>query len=252
LKASFGSDEMNDHHFHYGYLIYAAAVVAADDPALADKIAPVVDLVVADIASGTAEESFPQYRNFDPYAGHSWASGTSPFADGNNQESSSEAVNAWNAVGLWEQLRGSDAGYDQARWMMSVEAQSAKADWTNADVSQFDGFSHQIVALNWGGKRDYATWFSAEPSAMLGIQLIPMGPYATYLAGDPARIKANLEEGAAVGYTAQFGEYMAQYLALADPAAARDQLAHLPNEIDNGTTKAYVMAWVLSRPAQAG
>ena len=102
LKASFGSDEMNDHHFHYGYLIYAAAMVAENDPTLADKIAPVVDLVVADIASATANGPFPQYRNFDPYAGHSWASGSSPFADGNNQESSSEAVNAWNAVGLWE------------------------------------------------------------------------------------------------------------------------------------------------------
>ena len=30
---------------------------------------------------------------------------------------------------------------------------------------------------------------------MLGIQLIPMGSYSTYLAGDADRIKANLAEG---------------------------------------------------------
>jgi len=248
LEASFGSDELNDHHFHYGYLLYAAAVVAKNDAALADKWAPVADLLVADIASTDATADFPQYRNFDPYSGHAWASGSSPFADGNNQESSSESVNAWNALAMWEKIRGNQDMYDQAVWMMSTEANSAKLYWTNADFSEFPAFTHEIAALNWGGKRDYATWFSPEPGAMLGIQLIPMGSYSTYLAGDVDKIKANLAEGAPGGYGAQFGEYMVQYLALADPAAARAELANLPAEIDNGTTKSYVMAYVFSRP----
>ena len=83
---------------------------------------------------------------------------------------------------------------------MSTEANSAKLYWTNADFSEFPAFTHEIAALNWGGKRDYATWFSPEPGAMLGIQLIPMGSYSTYLAGDADRIKANLAEGAPGGY----------------------------------------------------
>lgn len=251
-EASFGSDELNDHHFHYGYLIYAAAVVSANDPALADKIAPVVDLAVADIASAQASSAFPQYRNFDPYAGHAWASGSSPFADGNNQESSSEAVNAWNAVALWAKVRGNTELQNQATWMMSTEANAAKLYWTNTDTSEFPAFTGSIAAMNWGGKRDYATWFSAEPGAMLGIQLIPMGSYSTYLAGDADRIKTNLEQGAAGGYGVQFGEYMAQYLALTDPAAARSELANLPAEIDNATTKSYVMAYVFSRGDSSG
>ena len=252
LEASFGSDELNDHHFHYGYILYAAAVVAKDDAALVEKWAPVADLLAADIASAQATEDFPQYRNFDPYSGHAWASGSSPFADGNNQESSSESVNAWNALALWEQVRGNTDLYNQAVWMMSVEANSAKLYWTNTDLSEFPAFTHKIAALNWGGKRDYATWFSPEPGAMLGIQLIPMGSYSTYLAGDADRIKENLAEGAPGGYGAQFGEYMVQYLALADPAAAREQLANLPAEIDNGTTKSYVMAYVFSRADTSG
>jgi endo-1,3(4)-beta-glucanase len=251
-EASFGSDELNDHHFHYGYLIYAAAVVSANDSALADKIAPVVDLAVADIASAQASSAFPQYRNFDPYAGHAWASGSSPFADGNNQESSSEAVNAWNAVALWAKVRGNTDLQTQATWMMSSEANAAKLYWTNTDLTEFPAFTGTIAAMNWGGKRDYATWFSAEPGAMLGIQLIPMGSYSTYLAGDTDRITANLEQGAAGGYGVQFGEYMAQYLALADPAAARSELANLPAEIDNATTKSYVMAYVFSRADSSG
>ena len=100
--ASFGSDEFNDHHFHYGYFLYAAGVLAADDPALAERIAPVMNLLAADIASFPASDFFVANRNFDPYQSHSWASGTAPFADGNNQESASEAVTAYagpDAVG---------------------------------------------------------------------------------------------------------------------------------------------------------
>jgi len=79
LAASFGSDEYNDHHFHYGYFLYAAGVLCADDSALAAKLAPVMDLLAADIASPTDTGFFPQWRPFDAYASHSWASGTSPF-----------------------------------------------------------------------------------------------------------------------------------------------------------------------------
>ena len=32
---SFGAAEFNDHHFHYGYLLYAASIAVADDPASA-------------------------------------------------------------------------------------------------------------------------------------------------------------------------------------------------------------------------
>ena len=253
LEASFGSDELNDHHFHYGYMLYAAAVVAKNDPALADEFAPVADLLVADIASVAGECRASRSTGTSIRTpGTRGPRVSSPFADGNNQESSSESVSAWNALAMWEKVRGNTDMYDQAVWMMSTEANSAKLYWTNADFSEFPEFTHKIAALNWGGKRDYATWFSPEPGAMLGIQLIPMGSYSTYLAGDADRIKANLAEGAPGGYGAQFGEYMVQYLALADPAAAREQLANLPAEIDNGTTKSYVMAYVFSQAGTVG
>ncbi|MBI5160748.1 MAG: 1,3-beta-glucanase, partial [Micrococcales bacterium] len=43
--ASFGSELGNDHHFHYGYFLYAAGVVAQDSPKLARSWAPVMDLL---------------------------------------------------------------------------------------------------------------------------------------------------------------------------------------------------------------
>ena len=79
---------------------------------LADELAPVMNLLAQDIAAALPSDELPQLRTFDPYAGHSWASGTSPFADGNNQESSSEAVTAWNGLGLWAQASDQDGARD--------------------------------------------------------------------------------------------------------------------------------------------
>jgi len=44
-----------------------------------------------------------------PYAGHSWACGHARFGDGNNQESSSEAMNAWCGLILWGTATGDTA-----------------------------------------------------------------------------------------------------------------------------------------------
>ncbi|MFD4993035.1 glycosyl hydrolase [Cellulosimicrobium cellulans] len=254
---SFGSDELNDHHFHYGYFLYAAGVVAADDPALAADLAPVLDLLAADVASGAGDEDFPALRVFDAYAGHSWASGYAPFADGNNQESASEAVSAWNGLALWAQASG-DATFEvQARWLLSAEAASARAYWTDFDRDDpaVDGFGHTVTSLVWGGKRDWATWFSAEPSAMLGILVLPMQPVAGYLAGDPERIRANLDEALAgprdapASWDVMFGDQLLMYAALAGPddaAAALDVARTLPDErIDDGNTRSYLLAWLL-------
>lgn len=261
LTPSFGSDELNDHHFHYGYLLAAAGLMAQEDPALAKKLAPVMNLLAQDIAAAKPSPELPQLRSFDPYAGHSWASGTSPFADGNNQESSSEAVNAWNGLGLWANASDQTDLATEATWLASTEASTARTYWTAPDLDQFEGFDHTMVSLNWGGKRDYATWFSPEPSAILGIQLIPMGPVQTYLAAgvDPEQIRASVDEAAPDGYGVQFGGYLLAYRALAgadDAAAAWTEATKLPDtSIDDGTSRAAMLAFIASaqaHPVDAG
>ncbi|MET0956141.1 MAG: glycosyl hydrolase [Cryobacterium sp.] len=257
LATSFGSEEFNDHHFHYGYFFYAAAVVAAEDPELAARWAPVLNLLAADLATSGGSEYFPDRRVFDAYAGHSWASGTSPFGDGNNQESSSEAVTAWNGLALWAGVSEQPALATEAEWMLSSEAASSRAYWTDFDLTDpvYDGFDHSITSLVWGGKRDYATWFSAEPSAMLGILVLPMSPVADYLGGDPDRVQANLADALPAGssgtvsYDVLFGDYLLMYSALAGrdaASAALDAAKGLPEErIDDGNSRAYLLAWLM-------
>ncbi len=251
---SFGSDEFNDHHFHYGYFLYAAGVLGADDPELVEEIRPVMDLLAADIASTPANEYFPERRTFDAYASHSWASGTSPFADGNNQESSSEAVLAWAGLTLWAQTSGQAELEREATWMHALEAQTARAYWTDFDESDavYEGYGHTVLPLNFGGKRDYATWFSPEPAALLAILLIPVSPSSDHLAGDPERIERNVAEATSNGgFNQTYGDYLIMYSALAGEdarLAALDEARNL-DAIDDGNTRTYLLAWLMALAA---
>jgi endo-1,3(4)-beta-glucanase len=247
---SFGSEEGNDHHFHYGYFLSAGAAIADYRPETLEALAPVLDILAADVAAGAEDDALPGLRAFDPYRGHSWASGLSPFADGNNQESSSEAVGAWNGLALWARASGDDALAERAEWMLSHEAASALSLWLEPDLAGIpDGYEHGIVSLSWGGKRDYATWFSPEPSAILGIQVLPVGPVSLdYLAGSPERVEANVAEaGGAGAFSGPLGDYVLMYSALggdgavdAAEAAARELS---PDELDDGNSKSAMLAW---------
>ncbi len=108
--ASYGSDrELSDHHFHYGYFIRAAAEVARRNRAWGEdaRWGAMLKMLIRDAANPERGDTlFPFLRNFDPYAGHSWASGAGNFADGNNNESSSEAMNAWAGLILWGEAMG--------------------------------------------------------------------------------------------------------------------------------------------------
>jgi endo-1,3(4)-beta-glucanase len=245
LAAAFGSDELNDHHFHYGYFLNAAGVLAQHDPSVVDRIRPVMDLLAADVAGGSDTGTTPRLRAFDVYAGHSWASGASDFADGNNQESSSEAVNAWAGLSLWATATDDDDLAAEAAWLLSAEAASARAYWTDAELPA--GFDHRVVGINWGGKRDYATWFSPEPTAILGIQLIPMSPSSSYLADDPERVAAAVAEA---GSTGPLGDYVLMYSALSGAGAARAASVAartLPEDaIDDGDSRSYLMAFTMA------
>lgn len=95
--------QLNDHHFHYGYLVRAAAEICRTEPTWcgADQYGPMIELLIRDYAGGRDDAMFPYLRNFDPANGFSWASGKVNFARGNNNESTSEAANAYGAIVLY-------------------------------------------------------------------------------------------------------------------------------------------------------
>ncbi|MCA9982412.1 MAG: hypothetical protein KDD89_16315, partial [Anaerolineales bacterium] len=112
--SGFGADsQINDHNFHWGYFVMTAAIIAKYDPAWAANYEGSVELLVRDAANWDRTDSrFPYLRHFDPYAGHSWAAGHQAFGAGNNQESSSEAMNFAAGMILWGEAVGNEAMRD--------------------------------------------------------------------------------------------------------------------------------------------
>ncbi len=63
---NFGAGFYNDHHYHYGYHIYAAAVVAKFDAAWGKRFHQEVLMLVRDIANPSdADQFFPTWRHKD-------------------------------------------------------------------------------------------------------------------------------------------------------------------------------------------
>lgn len=253
LEPAFGSEQFNDHHFHYGYFLQAASILARYDKDFVKQHGNVVTLLAKDIANTQTSSDLPTYRVFDQYRGHSWASGFANFADGNNQESSSEATNAWFGVYLWGKAAGNSSLQDTGLTLYTRENNASKKYWLNNELSQtFPGFDHTFASLVWGGKIDSATFFSPRPQAKLGIQLIPMSQAQQNLSSEV--VESQLQEVAPkpTDYKGQFGDYLVMYLSLVDSQKASTIAKSLPETyIDDANSRAYMMAWIYAQGANS-
>jgi endoglucanase Acf2 len=187
----FGLEKYNDHHFHYGYFLHGAVILSKYDPAFLKNSSPVIDAMVSDIANDDRNsEHFPYIRTFDMYESHSWASGTQSFSDGNNQESSSEAINAWYNVWRWGRVSNNPALEKLGAYLYANEVNGTQNYWLNTynDQSIFpQNYTPQFASLVWGGKIEYNTFFSKDPLAIDGIQYLPFTAGSIYL-NQPSKI----------------------------------------------------------------
>jgi endo-1,3(4)-beta-glucanase len=185
----FGNELFNDHHFHYGYFIAASGILLdsvepEDQGQLYARLKPGLDALVSDVANLDPQNGFTLLRNFDPYEFHSWADGRALAGDGNNQESTSEAINRWYGLyRLGEAINRPDLlELGKAGWAMEREATQIYWLGQKPKLFQFPGaYQHPMASLVWGGKYDYATWFSARPSHIYGIQFLPISPAMTHV-----------------------------------------------------------------------
>lgn len=179
--ADFGAGYYNDHHFHWGYLIYASAVVARFDSGWLSTYQSKVNALVRDIMNPSASDPyFPQFRTFDWFEGHSWASGLFDFGDAKNQESTSEACNAWWSCMLWGISSNDENIKEHARILLAMETRSTEKYWQikSADTIYGSTFGDsKVVGVLWATKVDYATFFGANTEFIHMIQNLPVTPY---------------------------------------------------------------------------
>lgn len=183
-NAQFGNELFNDHHFHYGYFLAAAGILLQNDPGFTGQFEPGINALLQDVGNTDVKNGFPYLRGFDPYESHSWADGRALASDGNNQESTSEAVNRWYGIYLVGKVLKNDDMLNLGLVGMSMEQQAAQIYWLGQrpDLFQFSGdYTHPMASLVWGGKVDFATWFSDKPTHIYGIQFLPMTPAMTHI-----------------------------------------------------------------------
>ncbi|MCS6824645.1 MAG: glycosyl hydrolase, partial [Cytophagaceae bacterium] len=247
--------QLNDHHFHYGYIIKGAATIVQYEPndIWKNQWGPMVEMLIRDVSAWDRNDPlFPFLRNFDPYAGHSWASGHANFMQGNNQESSSEAINYNAAVALWGINTGNPTLRNLGLFLYVTEIAATQQYWFDVNNVVFpSAYTQSTCGIVWGRSCEYQTWFSGDPEHIHGINYLPLSGNSFYLAWDtlyPAINYNNMvasnggPETAAAGWRDLFWMYQALY----DPAAAKAKFAanaasYLPQ---TGLSKAYTYQWI--------
>ncbi len=183
--AGYSADaNLNDHHFHYGYFISAAAAVEQFQPGWAANWGPMVNMLVKDAANWDKSDlKFPFLRNFNPYAGHSFASGllnTEPH--GNNQESSSEAMNFNASLIHWGELTGNTAIRDLGIYLYTTEQTGIEEYWFNMNKRNFGAnYSQMMCSRVWSDGYDNGTFWTGDIAAMYGIEMFPLTGSSLYL-----------------------------------------------------------------------
>jgi endoglucanase Acf2 len=217
-----------------------------------------VDLLIADIATAERGRSdFPFLRNFDPYEGHSWASGIGLGPYGNNQESSSEAINAWAGLIMWGEITGNLQLRELGQYLYTTEIEAINHYWFDIHRLVFPPeYKNVETSMLFGGKYAHNTWWIDEPRQIKGINLLPITTSSTYLGRDPDYVKRSLatlkpetEVFASRGKRADppdiWQDIFAKYMGLADPALGLQQWERW-GSFELGDTRSHALHWLLS------
>ena len=270
---AFGSAwALNDHHFQHGLFVYASAILGLYDPDFVARYGDVVDRVARDYANPRKGErspdALPWLRHFDPWEGHSWATGLgggkafcpdcgdqgrdpnafslASFA-GPDQESTSECMNSWAALYLWGEVRGNRAFRDMGIIGYTLEAEAIREYVYDVDGDNWPkNFAPTMISRLFGDALDTATHFSAEPQHAWGIQYLPPVPHMTYqgyFADTRARDYDYLRAHLATPVSDGWRDIHMMYRSFFEPERALAD--YTPGQpVDFGNTEAHLYFWL--------
>lgn len=192
--AEFGSAYYNDHHFHYGYFVHAAAIIGYVDKKYGGTWYKDqqfwVNALIRDVANPSPDDKqFPVFRMFDWFAGHSWASGLFAGGDGRNEESSSEDYNFAYGMKLWGKVSGNKRMESTGDLMLAVMKRSMNmymyyTSSNSVEPSQI--LPNKVSGILFDNKIDYTTYFgapNAHPEYVHGIHMLPITPASSLIRG---------------------------------------------------------------------
>ncbi|CAE6996173.1 Glycoside hydrolase family 81 protein [Pyrenophora teres f. teres] len=267
--ADFGNTYYNDHHVHYSYFVYTAAVIGYLDPtwlANGDNKAW-TNMLVKDFAETEYEgRDYPFQRSFDWWHGHSWSKGLGEAQDGKHVECMGEDGFASFAVKVWGRVIGDVGMEKRAALQLSLQSRTFPtyiALTATNPIHPPRYLSNKICGVLFENKVDYAStyarhstfcecsYFSLSPSLIHGIHMAPLTPAALLLRPRQwvreewdaffSEGRCNVEGG--------WRSILYANLAIIDPKASyaffRDGIDGFWDErwIDGGTSRTWCLVW---------
>ncbi|KAM3530229.1 hypothetical protein NHJ13051_001448 [Beauveria bassiana] len=192
----FGNTYYNDHHFHYGYHILAAAVIGHLDKTWIDKNKDYVNMLVRDTSNPSPKDTiFPEWRSFDWYHGHSWATGLYAQLDGKNQESSSEDMMHSYGLKMWGKVSGNAYLEARANLQLAILTRSLQNYYLYEEdntVQPAEFIGNKVAGILFENKIDHTTFFGNNIEYIQGIHMLPILPVTT-VARTPKFVKEEWE-----------------------------------------------------------
>ncbi|KAI9083379.1 hypothetical protein K1719_034593 [Acacia pycnantha] len=261
--ADFGFGIYNDHHYHLGYFLYGIAVLSKIDPAWGRKYKPQAYSLMADFMTlgRRSNSNYTRLRCFDLYKLHSWAGGLTEFGDGRNQESTSEAVNAYYSAALMGLAYGDTHLVATGSTLAALEIHAAQMWWhvKEEDTLYEQEFTkeNRVVGVLWANKRDSGLWFAPREwrECGLGIQVLPLLPITEALFSNVKYVKelvwwtlpALNREGVGEGWKGFVYALEGVY----DKQRALEKIRNLTG-FDDGNTYTNLLWWIHSRGDEVG
>lgn len=193
-----------DHMFHYGYFIFASAVLSRYDASWFHQNREKVNTLARDIANPSLDDPyFPLARTFDWFRLQNFAD-SGPDFNGANTESSSESINASYALALWGVVLGNSQFQGLAAIMAAAEIRSAQAFYqVTPENNAFTDLEEPTVTVRlpggtqaesrlapsaeitrgivWQGLTQHGVFFGPRLDFRVGIQLLPISPISEYV-----------------------------------------------------------------------
>ncbi|KAL6170096.1 endo-1 [Exserohilum turcicum] len=180
--ADFGNTYCNDHHFHYAYFVYTAAVIGYLDAEWVDqgRNREWTNMLVKDFAESDYNgRDYPFFRAFDWWHGHSWAKGLFESPDGKDMESTSEDAFSSFAIKMWGRVIGDVNMEKRGNLMLAMQARS----YNTYIYLQTGNVNHparyvqnKVCGILFENKVDHATYFGLAPELIHAIHMAPISP----------------------------------------------------------------------------
>lgn len=253
----FGNGWYNDHHFHYGYFLYAVGVVGKFRPDFVKTHKAVVMSIVRDIASPDQSDTFfPFTRHFSWFDSHSFASGVYTLDGGKSQESVSEAINAYYGVYLVGKSFSVPEVEHMGHLLLALEIRGAQTYWqmpSSSDIYEPIYAANKMTGQVAATKVSYTTWFGPQVEHMHLINMIPFTPIT-----DAFLKPAYVQEEYPILQQQAFGRaqdpiedrwkgYAYLDLAIIDPADAWTKVQNM-TFFDDGSSRTNSLYWIATRP----